>query len=129
MQLDNQERTDLRSELDKIFGNDLTLQAELSQRGPSPKFIGAVFHLIQVRLEEFMSDLTFVETACHLPNENRRRFDELYRLLGLGRLGPADCVVVLTAKTAGATAILADDRHFSNAGGDLSQTMGLEVLS
>ena len=103
----------LLAELEKhMRRHDFSREDLALTSAPSPLFLAAALPVIMSRLQ-VSRHLTMVSDRCHKTEsvEGERALDELFHLVGWGALSVAGCITVLTAQSAGAAAILTDDKE------------------
>jgi predicted nucleic acid-binding protein len=104
------DHADLRLEIEQLLAGDAVAKEEAAAfTHPSPRFIMAMLPIIERKSKAILLSITLVDDCCSCGSL------DFVDLLRKGLLGPADCVIVVSAKRAGAKAILHDDRHFASA--------------
>jgi hypothetical protein len=116
-QLEEADRQHFIERVNNIAASNKKLKRQMKKSSsvPPPEFVAAVLDIITTKLQYFLGHLTMVPDTGHLPEDDdaaKAACKSFLDLASWGMLAPGDCVAVLTARNARASAILTDDHQF-----------------
>jgi hypothetical protein len=117
---------EFRRQFSTLLERTPSLRAALHTGSPTPAVLAAVLPLFQPLITALEPHMTLVQDVPELISA--QSFAAYWDLIATGLLTPDDAMLVLTARSAGAQAILTDDPHLTEAAPILAQR-GLQILS